>query len=81
LNQKHYSSLDVKYRVREPLLAVIYEPGIKTAFMTIEPGSIIVVKSGEDQSGFADVSYNDQIVKVFVRDIEKRADRVEGQTG
>jgi hypothetical protein len=48
--------------------------------MTIEPGSVISVDK-ERQSGFVDVYYGDQIVKVFVRDLEKRVDRVEGQSG
>lgn len=70
----------MRYRVREPLLAVRNEPGVKTVFMTIEPGSLITVKGTEQQSGFVEVSYSDEIVVVFMRDIEKRADRVEGQT-
>jgi hypothetical protein len=31
-----------------------------------------------EQTGFVDVSYEGQIVKVFMRDIENGADRVEG---
>jgi hypothetical protein len=48
--------------------------------MTIDPGSVITIKGKEEQSGFVDVSYRGQIVKVYMRDIEKRAHRVKGQT-
>ena len=55
---------------------------MKPVFTTIEPGSVITVKGKEEeQSGFVDVLHAGQIVKVYMRDIEKRADRVEGQTG
>jgi hypothetical protein len=49
--------------------------------MTMEPGSVIEVNDGEEQSGFVDVSFRGQIFKVFARDIEKGADRVEVQYG
>jgi hypothetical protein len=71
----------LKYRVHEPLLAVLGEPGMPGAFMTIEPGSVITVKGDVKQSGFVEVGYGSQIVKAFMRDIEKRADRVEGHAG
>ena len=71
----------MKFRVREPLLALWSEPQKKPAFMTIEPGSVITVKGEEEQSGFVDVSYAGRIVKAYMRDIEKRADRVECQAG
>jgi chemotaxis family two-component system response regulator Rcp1 len=69
----------VKYRVREPLLAVLNEPGTPTVLLTIGRGSVITVKAKVQQSGFVDVSYEGQLVNVFMRDIEKSADRVEGQ--
>jgi len=71
----------LRYRVREPLLAVYNEPGMETVFVTIEPGSVITVRDKEHESGFVDVSYRGQIVQVFMRDVERRADRVESQTG
>jgi hypothetical protein len=71
----------VRYRVREPLLAVRKEPGKKKAFITIEPGSLIITRGKVHPSGFVDVSYGGQVLEVFMRDIEKHADRVKGQTG
>jgi len=56
------------------------EPGIRSAFITIERGSLITVKGEVEQSGFVDVSYQGQVVKMFLCDIEKNADRVESQT-
>jgi hypothetical protein len=70
----------LRYPVQEPLLAVYNEPGMETAFVTIEPGSVITVRD-KHEFGFVDVSYPGQIVQVFMRDVERRADRVEGQTG
>jgi hypothetical protein len=81
LNQKVYSFISMRFRVREPLLAVQNESGVSPRFMTIEPGSVITIKGKEEQSGFVDVSYRGQIVQVYMRDLEKRADRVRGQTG
>jgi chemotaxis family two-component system response regulator Rcp1 len=66
----------VRYRVREPLLAIRNEPEVHTEFMTIERGCLITVKGQVEQSEFVDVSYEGQIVKVFMRDIENGADRV-----
>jgi hypothetical protein len=54
---------------------------METVFVTIEPGSLITVNDKEQESGFVDVSYRGQTVQVFMRDVEKRADRVDGQTG
>ena len=70
----------MRFRVREPLLAVRNDPGTPTAFLTIGSGSVITVKARVQQSEFVDVSYEGQLVKVSMRDIEKSADRVEGQT-
>jgi hypothetical protein len=81
LNEKHYSFRSVRYRVREPLLAVCNQPGMPSAFTTIERGAVIMVKGEVEKSGFVDVSYHGQIVKVFMRDIDNNADRVEGQMG
>lgn len=41
---------------------------MKPGYITIEPCSVITVKGIEEQSGFVDVSYRGQIVKVFLRD-------------
>ena len=40
---------------------------------------MITVKAKVQQSEFVDVFYHGQVVSVFMRDIEKNADRVEGQ--
>lgn len=70
-----------KYCVHDPLLAILRKPGTPAEAITIEPGSIITVKGDVNQFGFLDVQYEDQVVKVFMADIEKKADRVEGQAG
>ena len=71
----------MRYRVREALLAIASQAQVKPVYITIEPGSVITVQGIEEQSGFVDVSYRGEIVKVFLRDLEKRTDRVKGQTG
>jgi hypothetical protein len=70
----------LKYRVRDPLVAVLGDPGMPGKFVTIEPGSVITVKGDAQHFGFVEVRYGVQFVKVFMRDIEKRAERVAGQT-
>jgi hypothetical protein len=67
----------VTYSVREPLLAVCNEPGMSTVFLTIAPGSMITLKGEVQLSGFVDVLYEGQIVLVFKRDIDLRADRMD----
>ena len=49
--------------------------------MTIEPGSVVALQGDVNQFGFVDVLYGDHMVKVFMVDLEKKADRVEGQAG
>jgi chemotaxis family two-component system response regulator Rcp1 len=69
-----------RYRAREPLLALRTEAGTATKFMTIERGSVITVEGDvEQKSGFVDVAYKGQIVKVYMRDIQKSAERVQHQ--
>ena len=53
---------------------------MNSLFMTIDPGSMITIKGKEEHPGFVDLSYCGRIVKVAKRDIERRADRVKGQT-
>ena len=78
----HPQAQATKYRAREPLLALRTEPGTATTFMTIERGSVISLESEvEQETGFVDVAYKGQIVKVYIQDIEKNADRVQHQTG
>jgi chemotaxis family two-component system response regulator Rcp1 len=71
----------VTYRVREPLLAIRNDLGMPPQFLTIERGHVITVKGEVEETGFVDVSYEGQIVKSFMPDIENGAERVEGQAG
>src|SRR5215472_13488459 len=75
---KLYSSCAVKYRVREPLLAILKEPVSCVTFLTIKRGSIITVKGDQQAYGFVEVDYDGQTVLAFRRGIELRADRVRG---
>ena len=69
------------YRVLKPLLAIRHEPGVATVIVTIASGSLITLKGEVEDTGFVDVLYEGQIVKVYMSDIEKSADRVEGHAG
>jgi hypothetical protein len=42
---------------------------------------LITLKGEVEDTGFVDVLYEGQIVKVYMSDIEKSADRVEGHAG
>jgi hypothetical protein len=66
----------MNYRVREPLLAVRNEVPKPFGFVTIPAGSVITLGEVQD-SGFVDVLYDREIVAVFMRDVEARADVVE----
>ena len=68
------------YHVREPFIAVRDEPPAPFAFTTLTPGSTIKVLGAVQQSGLVDVLYNDQIVAVFMRDIEARAERIQTES-
>jgi chemotaxis family two-component system response regulator Rcp1 len=71
-----------RYRAREPLLALRTEAGTATKFITIERGSVLSVESDvEQKTEFVDVAYKGQIVKVYMRDIQKSAERVQHQIG
>jgi hypothetical protein len=67
LKQNHYS---FSYEISGPRgTSGDCEPRqMKPGYIAIEPGSVITVKGIEEQSGFVDVSYRGQIVKVFLRD-------------
>jgi hypothetical protein len=71
----------MRYRVLKPLLAIRHEPGVAAVLITIDPGSVITVRDEVEETGFVDVFYEGQIVKVYMRDIEKNAERVEGHAG
>jgi hypothetical protein len=71
----------VTYRVLKPLLAVRHQPGVATVILTIAPGSLITVRDEVEETGFVAVFYEGQIVKVYMRDIENGAERVDGQAG
>jgi len=65
------------YQVQEPFLAV-RDGQARPAFATITEGSIITVTGEVQHSGLVDVLYDGEIVAAFMRDIEARADVVEG---
>ena len=68
------------YHVREPFIAVRDEPPAPFAFTTVLQGATIKVLGEVQQSGLVDVLYDGQIVAVFMRDIEAKADLVNGKT-
>jgi hypothetical protein len=43
----------------------------------MKQGSVITLRDEVEETGFVDVFYDGQVVKVFMRDIEEKADRVE----
>ena len=71
----------MKYRVLKPLLAIRREPGVAAVLLTIDPGSVITLNGEVERTGFVDVLYNGQIVKVYMRDLENGADRIDAQAG
>lgn len=70
----------MKYRFREPLLAILKGPVSSLAFLTIARGSVVTVKGDEQAHGFVEVDYDGQIVLANMRAIQLRADRVRGTT-
>jgi hypothetical protein len=71
----------MRYRALKPLLAIRHEPGVAAVLITIAPDSLFTLEGEVEETGFVDVAYEGQIVKVFMRDIENGADRVQGQVG
>ena len=69
----------MRFRVLKPLLGNSSRAGVAAVLITIGPGSVITVRDEVEETGFVDVFYEGQIVKVYMRDIEERAERVEGQ--
>jgi uncharacterized protein YraI len=65
------------YRVREEFLAVVDEPPRPFEFVTIAAGARVVIRGQVKESGLVDVLYQDEIVTVFVRDLETKTDVVE----
>ncbi|HTA69440.1 MAG TPA: hypothetical protein VK776_14215 [Bryobacteraceae bacterium] len=72
-----YFQVTVSYRARESFLAVRYDQQVRVRFTTITAGAIIALQSEVHPSGLVSVLYNGQIVAVFMKDIESRADVVE----
>jgi hypothetical protein len=70
--------VSVTYRVLKPLLAIRHEPGVAAVLLTLSPGSLFTLKGEVEETGFVDVLYAGQVVKVYMRDIEESAERVEG---
>ncbi len=71
----------MKYRVRQPLLAILKGAETPATFLTIAPGSIINVEGEVQPSGFVEVAHAGRTVLVYMRDIENRAERVQGKGG
>ena len=69
----------MKYCIKESLPAVLKEPAGSIAFMTLDVGSVITVKGDVGAHGFVEANYGGDDVLVFMRDLELRADRVQGQ--
>lgn len=69
----------MKYHVRESLSAVLKAPAGSIAFLTIDAGSVITVKGVVGLYGFVEANYGGDDILVFMRDLELRADRVQGQ--
>jgi hypothetical protein len=67
----------VKFRVREPFLAVRDDPSQSFAFATLPPGATIVTHGVPNKSGLIDIECNGQTYAAFIRDIEARCERVE----
>ena len=65
------------YRAREPFLAFRYDSSVPRRFITITAESVITLQSEVHPSGLVSVLYNGQIVTVFMKDIEMRAEVVE----
>jgi hypothetical protein len=68
----------MKYHVRETLSAVFKEPVSPIAFLTIDSGAVITVKGDVGLYGFVEANYGGDDILVFMRDLERRADRVKG---
>jgi len=68
----------MKYYVREALSAVFKKPVDPIAFLTIDSGSVITVKGALGPYGFVEANYGGDDILVFMRDLELRADRVQG---
>ena len=69
----------MKYYVREALSAVFKKPVDPIAFLTIDAGSVITVNGDVGAYGFVEANYGGDEVLVFMRDLDLRADRVQGQ--
>lgn len=70
---RQYRIMAQSYRVVSPFVAIkSVEDGHKT--ITIPDGSVIKVCGKVQQSGLVDVQLNGEIVAVFMRDIDKRAE-------
>ena len=69
----------MKFYIRETLSAVLKEHAGSIAFMSIDAGSVISVKGDVGAYGFVEANYGGDEVLVFMRDLDLRADRVQGQ--
>ena len=69
----------LQYVVHEPFLAVRDEPPHQFTFVTLEPGTTVLVRGEPHRSGLVDVEYDGRIVAAFMRDILAHCERVEAK--
>jgi hypothetical protein len=67
------------YCAIEPFVAVVYDQPRQFNFVTIDAGSIMTVKGEVHRSGLVSVLCDGQIVAVFRRDIETKAEIVDSE--
>lgn len=64
----------MRYRIREPFVAVRPSDGNGFQFLTLHPGDLIVIRGSVQESGLVDVVYDGVVIAAFMRDIEARAE-------
>lgn len=69
----------MKYRVNRPFVAIQPRQG-GVDFITIPAGSVIELRGEVQESGLVDIMHGGAIAAAFLRDIEERADPLEGGT-
>ena len=67
----------MQYHVRESFLAVRSDPS--QCFITVAPGSVIIVQGQPGGSGLIDIVYKGSVVAAFMRDIVDRCDQVQAK--
>lgn len=64
------------YRITLPITAAVHE-GTHEILQTLHPGGIIIPASPANHVGMIDATCDDIPVRVFMRDLEERAEPVE----